>query len=981
MQYDSLGRMVLNVEPDTTAGFNPSPGTDPDSMKAWRYAYDDAGDLVGTSDARGCGANYLYDAAGRLLAEDYSPCEDSQPAYSAPDLSARTGVEVLYAYDQTPSAILGSDTPAGFTGLAPNYYLGRLVAVFDRASTTVNAFDARGRVTRSAVRVVAKGAQYYDIPARYTDHWYQRQFAFDAADRQIGATTGATVPELQGVPASAGNITDNTSLVTTQYTRRGTLEQAGGSYQRASGSPNVGQIQRTADGLVQEVHYGDLADTTTHYTYDNRRRLRSVQTYRGPPGTWSGGIGGGTTYEPVADPNGAPPPSSSCSRTPTTPTTPSITPSRSTTGESPTNGPPAQSPSRRRSSTTTSTAPRASTTSTPPATTPGPTPSTPKTQGVDDDTRRAQPSPHVKFDKRVLYQSYQYDWLGNTTQTDDDAGGFYDRSLGTVDNGTANAGPYQLKHAENSQNQARQDRSGALDARYDDAGNLTRLQVTRHGPCTGSSCNQLFAYDWDEVGRLVKARRWDGTTGSIDDALPTGAAAAHLEYTYDAGDDRVVKEAVDDLSGLSRYTLYLFETLELRRASWLSDSSDYDDSAATEVAYLVRARRHARPPLVRAAARACPTNGAGNLHVFYELGDHLGSTSVVLDQATGELVERTTFEGYGATESDYRPGRWKSYREDRRFTGKEEDVEVGLYYFGKRYLNPLLGRWVSADPLAVHGLGADLNVYAYVHGGVLQNVDPLGLEDSMAQPGENPGNVPDPGQSSSPPTRADPAPAPGPAEGSEGAGGGGPGPKLTPTKAPPQENLHVDAHPEMYGGTEGAGGETHGGPPNANKSETPSGTGLAIGIASVVDRAALELEDISLAADATTDAIAGRTLTKDVLLGTSETEGASAGAAERLQLSEPHIGEGTGWKPPGRGGGMLPERAGPTGHITPGEVIGRSPGEIRRSGSGTRAGTEGAGPCPGTRGLCRSADRRAEDTVPPERYQVRPARPCERHRW
>lgn len=33
---------------------------------AWRYAYNDAGDLVGTSDARGCGVNYHYDAAGNL---------------------------------------------------------------------------------------------------------------------------------------------------------------------------------------------------------------------------------------------------------------------------------------------------------------------------------------------------------------------------------------------------------------------------------------------------------------------------------------------------------------------------------------------------------------------------------------------------------------------------------------------------------------------------------------------------------------------------------------------------------------------------------------------------------------------------------------------------------------------------------------------------------------------------------------------------
>jgi len=409
MQYDSLGRMVLNVEPDTTANFNPTPGTDPDSMKAWRYAYDDAGDLVGTSDARGCGANYLYDAAGRLLAEDYSPCEESQPAYSAPDLSARTGVEVLYAYDQTPSTLLGSDTPAGFTGLAPSYYLGRLVAVFDRASTTVNAFDARGRVTRSAVRVVTKGTQYYDIPARYTDHWYQRRFAFDAADRQIAATTGATVPELQGVPAGAGNIQDNTSLVTTQYTRRGTLERAGGSYQRAPGSPNVGQIQRTADGLVQEVHYGDLADTTTHYSYDNRRRLRSVQTYRGPPSAWSGGISGGTTYEPTADPNAAPSTFQLLLQDTDYTYDPVNNPTEIHDWRNPAEWPAGAKPVTQKvqyddlyratrigyqyvagDDTWTD-------------------PFDAETQGIDDDTRRATPSPHVQFDQRVLYQSYKYD--------------------------------------------------------------------------------------------------------------------------------------------------------------------------------------------------------------------------------------------------------------------------------------------------------------------------------------------------------------------------------------------------------------------------------------------------------------------------------------------------------------------------------------------------------------------------------------------
>jgi RHS repeat-associated protein len=112
---------------------------------------------------------------------------------------------------------------------------------------------------------------------------------------------------------------------------------------------------------------------------------------------------------------------------------------------------------------------------------------------------------------------------------------------------------------------------------------------------------------------------------------------------------------------------------------------------------------------------------------------------VVLDRATGELVERTTAYAYGAVESDLRPGRWDEFREDHRFTGKEDDVEVGLIYFGARYLNPLLGRWISADPLAVHAPGrGDLNLYAYVHGRVLVAVDPVGLDEAPKAVNPNP---------------------------------------------------------------------------------------------------------------------------------------------------------------------------------------------------------------------------------------------------
>ena len=357
------------------------------------------------------------------------------------------------------------------------------------------------------------------------------------------------------------------------------------------------------------------------------------------------------------------------------------------------------------------------------------------------DPRRAKPSPHVDFPKRLAWQTFEYDWLGNTKKTDDDAHGFYDRSLGPITNDT-----YRLASADNTTTGG--SKTGKLETRYDAAGNLTRLQVKRNGTClpAGADCSQVFAYTWDEVGRLTRARRWDvAALPAIADPPPTDATDAELAYAYDAGDQRVLKTAGE------RHTVYVFESLELRRAAFApgpgpSEVPDYELSKWTETAFLfahgVRLARVAwdQPDV--------PTIGGAETHVFLELGDHLGSTSVVLDKATGELVERGTWQAYGGAESDFRPERWKGFREDYGFTGKESDVEVGLVYFGKRFLSTSLNQWVSADPLAVHGLGADSNVYAFVSGSPLKNVDPLGLCDS-----------------------AHPC---GPEQGAEGTGSGGP---------------------------------------------------------------------------------------------------------------------------------------------------------------------------------------------------------------
>ena len=91
MKWDSLGRLVQNIEPNTSHFDG--------SFLGWTYLYDDNNLLVSTSDARGCGKNLYHDALGRLRAEDFSPCEPTQPPHTEPDPETGYGTEAFYRYD------------------------------------------------------------------------------------------------------------------------------------------------------------------------------------------------------------------------------------------------------------------------------------------------------------------------------------------------------------------------------------------------------------------------------------------------------------------------------------------------------------------------------------------------------------------------------------------------------------------------------------------------------------------------------------------------------------------------------------------------------------------------------------------------------------------------------------------------------------------------------------------------------------------
>jgi RHS repeat-associated protein len=64
-----------------------------------------------------------------------------------------------------------------------------------------------------------------------------------------------------------------------------------------------------------------------------------------------------------------------------------------------------------------------------------------------------------------------------------------------------------------------------------------------------------------------------------------------------------------------------------------------------------------------------------------------------------------------------------------RFSTKYKDAETGLVYYGYRYYNPSMGRWISRDPIGE--IGGE-NLYALVSNHGPNAIDFLGLKNPLS---------------------------------------------------------------------------------------------------------------------------------------------------------------------------------------------------------------------------------------------------------
>ena len=256
-----------------------------------------------------------------------------------------------------------------------------------------------------------------------------------------------------------------------------------------------------------------------------------------------------------------------------------------------------------------------------------------------------------------------------------------------------------------------------FDYTYDQNG---RLQTVTQGG------TQTTTYDYDPNGNRTLVATSAGSVAATYDIQDQLLTFGELTFTYGPRGERLSK--IDGVTG--DVTSYEYDAFgNLKRVSLPNGDV---------VEYLVdgvhrRVGKRLNGILVRQwLYRATPNpvaelDGAGALAARFVyasrtdvpdyvirdgttyriLTDHLGSTRLIVNVGTGQIVRRMRHDAFGVVLEDTNPG-FVPFG----FAGGMGDSDTGLVRFGARDYDPSVGRWTSRDPILFNGETTNLHQYA-----------------------------------------------------------------------------------------------------------------------------------------------------------------------------------------------------------------------------------------------------------------------------
>jgi len=212
-----------------------------------------------------------------------------------------------------------------------------------------------------------------------------------------------------------------------------------------------------------------------------------------------------------------------------------------------------------------------------------------------------------------------------------------------------------------------------------------------------------FTYAYDGNGNMITDNSKGLTTAYNILNLPysntlTGTSPGTVTYTYDAGGAKLRRVSTQG-TGIS--TDYI-------------DGIEYDATGSnTPTITFIQTEE----------GRALPTGSTYNYE--YNLADYLGDTRYTFDTSTG-AARAEQQDDYMPFGMDVSVGTIGSPQNYYLYNKKELQPQLGLYDYGARFYDPVIGRWTSVDPLAEKS--RRWSPYNYAIDDPIRFVDPDGKE-------------------------------------------------------------------------------------------------------------------------------------------------------------------------------------------------------------------------------------------------------------
>ncbi len=289
-----------------------------------------------------------------------------------------------------------------------------------------------------------------------------------------------------------------------------------------------------------------------------------------------------------------------------------------------------------------------------------------------------------------------------------------------------------------------------FDAQYDALGRLETLTETRDG------VSQVYGYRYDHRGQLTQVLRDDVIIESYDyddfgnrtDELNAvgiavydtrGRLSAHGDWDYTFGPNGDLQRKRNRVSGDE--VVYTYDLLGNLRSATLADNTQIDyviDAANRRVGKKVNgtlvqgflykdnlnpvAELNGEGAIVSQFVYSTKGNVPDYMlrdgKTYRIISDFRGSPRMVIDTATGDVVQEIGYDAWGRVLADSNPG-----FQPFGFAGGLHDHHTGFLRFGARDYDPQVGRWTDVDPLGSEG---GLNRYRYGNNDPVNFIDPDG---------------------------------------------------------------------------------------------------------------------------------------------------------------------------------------------------------------------------------------------------------------